>query len=586
MSNGGEARPTGKKPDKLRWVQWALIPMFFLIYSLHLTNKFYFDGVVFASIIEHGPPEKLFNPHHLLYSPLFYLIHRVLEGIFGPHILALKVMQWGNVLIGSIGVALLWGLIRRLAHDQGLAILVTLLGCFSFTWWHYSTDADVYMLSTLFLILAADRVEIVSRQRAPKNSDFIYIGIMQALSVLFHQLNVFFVVCVAACLFWKAIEGTKEERWRWWWTYTVSLAIPVATAYIAIGTIILGHTDFQSFMYWITEYGHESDYWIKSWTEIPLGTLNGYLMVFFHRATIDTSILDYDLRLAMEEGRIWKGVIKKVFGYYSLGFLFYCYLAALYNMKKYAAQYPKAAVFMLSWLAPYVIFQFFFMPTNYFYKLFIFVPLLTSFAWYGTVVITLERSWLKYLLFGLFIGFTGLTEPVLALIVLIFAVIFEVMRKYKNVLYRWGLFIMVAFLPMYNFIAGVQPESKVVTNPEVANAMELAHEFKDGDLLIFEGGYDYPDGWIISALTPARVITLTDLYEMSDDEEKEYLDDAATFGWTVYVHPNIIEGGEEIGRAAEKLGVTVTDLQSLIDQYQTEPAFQLDGRTYNRLIID
>jgi hypothetical protein len=579
-----------KPRDLYRWIPWVLVPAVFIIYASHPTRKFYFDGVVFASIIEHGPYEALFNPHHLLYTWLFSEIHNIFEKIAGTDIKALYIMQWANIALGSIGVGLIWKLVYKLVRDKGLALLVVLLGCFSFTYWHYSTDADVYIISTVFLLIAADRLVNITcgdhpENRTPVLNDFVFIGFFQALSVLFHQLNIFWTASVIGCLVFGTISGTRKERWKFWWIYLASLAIPVALAYSGIGIFVLKHNDPNSFMFWITEYGHESKYWISSWKEIPLGTMNGYLMVFFHRLSITPDILEYDLGLAMEQGRIFKGLLKKVFGYYALGFLFFMYLASLYNVKKYYMQFPKRAVLVFSWLAPYVIFQFFFMPTNYFYKIFMFVPLLTVFAWYGQISISSENRWLKWSLFALFVIFTSTQEPILAILVTIFILVFEFLTHRKNEIYRQGLIILMVFLGLYNYIAGIAPESRLKNNPEVMQAIQLEPYFKDGDLLIFDGGYDYPDGWIISALTRAKVISLEEFFETPQAERDGLIGDCEDLGGNVYLHPNINAESAQVNESATELGVPAEELMSVVGRYSRSDGFVLNGQEFEVLHV-
>jgi len=565
------------------WIPWTLVPLIFILFASHPTRRFYFDGVMFATYIEHGPWERLFNPHHLLYTYVMYILHNFFESVSGRDIKALYMMQWINIFLGSIGVALLWRLISRLVEDKGLALLVTLLGCFSFTWWHYSTDADVYIISTLFLLLAADRLETVIRHREPSNADFVVIGIFQALSVLFHQLNVFWVFCVMGCLIYIPTMGTSRVRWRWWWIYFISFLVPVAVAYLGVGIFALGLKNPGEFVYWITEYGHESGYWVSSWKEIPYLTLNGYLMAFFHRWALGPKLLEINLIQALEEGRFWKGILKKVLGYYSIGLLFYMYLAALYNLRKYQVQYPKKAVFCFSWLLPYVVFQLFFMPTNYFYKLFIFVPLLAIFAWYGQIVVKLEKKWIKWTLFLIFILGVATRDLILAALVLLFAIVFEIFQSRKDLVYRWGLFILVTFVGLYNFYAGIMPESKLANNPEVVQALRLDEYFKSGDMLIFEGGSDYIDGRIITALTEVDLVTLTRLYEMPESEFDSIIDSHVGDGGEVYIHPNITENTAQFREKVEESGVSQEELTSILDKYYLEPGFMLDGRIFYKL---
>lgn len=572
-----------RKLDLRRWAPWILAFAMFLIYASHPTRKFYFDGVVFASIIEHGPNEHLFNPHHLLYTWIFKILHDFLEGTLKQNIQALFLMQWANIIVGSLAVTVIWRLLSKLFSDSGFVLLLILLGCFSFTYWHYTTDANVYIISMLFLLLAADRFFEVIHHGEPKDRDFIIIGLLNAASVLFHQLNIFWISCVAGSLIFGIIPGTKSIRWRYWWIYFSSLAVPVAAAYLVVGVYILDNRTIQSFVFWTTRYGHEPSYWISDWKDIPLSTLNGYLMVFFHRPSITPNIMDYDLGLAMEEGRFWKGFLKKVFGYYSLGFLFFCYLSALYNVKKYVLQFRKQSIPVFWWLAPYVLFQFFFMPTNYFYKLFTFVPILAVFSWYASVDISREKRWFKLIVFGVFIIYTSVSEPVLGILVAIFAGVFEIFRNRKAFIYRWGIFILTAFLPLYNYIAGIYPESMLETNPEVKAAIDLQDDFHEGDLLIFEGGYDYPNGWIISALTPAKVLTLTSLHSVPDKGEK-IINDTIKSGGRVFIHPNITENGQILSKSAEKLGVSVDALISPLSMFEIVEGFSEKGKKYDQII--
>jgi hypothetical protein len=241
-------------------------------------------------------------------------------------------------------------------------------------------------------------------------------------------------------------------------------------------------------------------------------------------------------------------------------------------------------MFLVSWLAPYVLFQFFFMPMNYFYKLFIFVPLLGIFGWYGTIEVVPEKKWFKWSVFAFFIIFTAFFIPLLAILVTIFIVVFEVFQHRKNELYRWGLFILVVFLALYNNISGIQPESTLEHNPEVQHALELQDHFHDGDLLIFEGGYEYPEGWIIPALTRAEVVTLGELYSMTGDQREDLLNSVERSGGRIFVHPNITDMTDQFIRNADSLGINVDDLADLLKQYQWQEGFTLNDRLFVQMV--
>ncbi len=568
------------------WIPWVLVPLVFILYALHPTRWLWFDGVVFAAHIEHGNYQELFNPHHLLYTWLFYLIHNTIESTLNRPIQALFLMQWANIVLGAIGVGLMWTLLSRLIEDRVLALLVTLLACFSFSWWHYSTDADAYILSTCLLLLAAIKLEGIVHRRTPRNSDFIQIGLLHASCILFHQLGVLFIGCVAGCLFFSLVPGSRSERIRWWWIYFASMVVPLVIVYIGIGILVLGQTTPGAFLFWITEYGRDKHYWIKSFSNLVQENLNGYLKIFLHRDYIGPEVLNYDLKLAWEEGRFWKGILKVVFGHISLGFLFFCVLTAIYNLKKYALQFPGRALFVFSWFALYVPFQLFYYPGGYNHKIFILVPILALFAWIGKTDTSRETRWLKYTLFGIVVIFTLLDEPTLGISLALIMIAFEVFRAHKLLLFKWGLLILVVFVGVYNYIEAIAPESTLERNPEVAQALALVDNFQEGDILIFEGGDDYPDGWIITALTPARALTLEALHKMSSGQREAALSEAFDSGGRVYVHPNITEGSDALTRTAVEVGVTTEELLDMLDAYEWRDSFVEGGRKYIELVPD
>lgn len=133
---------------------WLVVLFVFLsaVYLAMPTAHHSFDAVVYAMDVQHavvtGSLERLWHDYHILYEPLGYALSAIGRPA-GLH--PLMMMEAGNALAGALLVTLLaaW-LIRRtgsplLAASGGLALGVT--GSF----WYYSTDAEPYVVSTLFL---------------------------------------------------------------------------------------------------------------------------------------------------------------------------------------------------------------------------------------------------------------------------------------------------------------------------------------------------------------------------------------------------------------------------------------------------
>ena len=259
-------------------------------------------------------------------------------------------------------------------------------------------------------------------------------------------------------------------------------------------------------------------------------------------------------------------------------------MTAIYNIRLFAREFPSRAKFAYLWLLPYVLFQIFFMPGNYYYKVFIYIPMFSMFAWIALADSSREKRWLKLLLFLPVVAWSLYDEPSLGITLVIIIAVFEIFRKWKQPIFRGFMLAMIIFIALYNYLFAILPESKLERNPEVVQALSLQDDFERGDVLIFEGGVEYPDGWIIMALTPAKTWTLEYLFNLSDSERNEIFDSVYESGGRIFVHPNITEKTVELHKAAEKIGTTVEELLRMLMDYRWEGGFINAERQYVELL--
>lgn len=145
-----------RHPDLVRRVMSAL---FFcgigLLYLSFPTKNYYWDGISFASAVESSTRfnSSLIHPHHLLYNVFGFVLYRLTE-LLGFHFRAIEVLQFTNCILSMCCAALLARFLQRVLQSYFIALVLTAAFSFSSTWWKYSTDADSYVLSVLFLLIA------------------------------------------------------------------------------------------------------------------------------------------------------------------------------------------------------------------------------------------------------------------------------------------------------------------------------------------------------------------------------------------------------------------------------------------------
>lgn len=108
------------------------------------------DSLAYLGNIRSGTASELFHPHHLVYEWCGWAVYHAALGLGyngGPEL----PVQAFNALMGALGIAVLWALLRRVVGRVAAASGCGLLGL-SYGYWWYSVEAEVYILSTLLLI--------------------------------------------------------------------------------------------------------------------------------------------------------------------------------------------------------------------------------------------------------------------------------------------------------------------------------------------------------------------------------------------------------------------------------------------------
>ena len=214
------------------------------------------DGVGYLLPIRDGDVAGIFNPYHLIYNWLGWTADHTARSVgFGGG--PMGPMQILDALLGAAGIGLLWVLLRTVTGGRTAAFGACGIVAFSYGYWGYSVDVEVYVLSTVLLIAALFAAWHASTHPSPRA--FAVLGVAHGFAVLGHNTNVLFgVVALAAlAITWRAIS--PSDRWRCIAAYAAG-GVAVVVPLYALAIPVVGLHSPREFYDWLTAYAQSGDW--------------------------------------------------------------------------------------------------------------------------------------------------------------------------------------------------------------------------------------------------------------------------------------------------------------------------------------
>lgn len=345
---------------KERFLPWVILLAVLLVYLAFPTKNYYWDGIAFAQTIENSSSlgADLIHANHLIYNAFGYLIYKFALGI-GFHVRAVSVLQVTNSILSALCAFTLFHILKISIRSTYLAAVLTLLFSFSATWWKFSTDVDAYIISVLFLLIS---FYLVLPNHAAKP---FLVALTHAVSMGFHQLAVFFFPVIALGIFLQSSSLTLRDRlWRIAQYGGATFLITFGSFYFCY-RLQTASPDFRSFIAWLTSYSPETGF-VFNLKDCVLFTVRGHFRLFFG-------------------GRF--NFLKEVINPFTIiltGILILaCILFVIQVIRKRqetlvakeketdgANHYRQLALLCAVWAITYLVFLFFWIPQNTFYRLF------------------------------------------------------------------------------------------------------------------------------------------------------------------------------------------------------------------------
>ena len=342
------------------WIRLIIFASIAAIYLCFPTRNYFFDGIDFAQTIEQTPAlhPSLFHPNHLIYNQVGALFYRLLLGL-GFNLRAVAALQNINSLLSVASAYVLFIILKSSLRSRYLCYALALLFAFSATWWKFSTDADAYVPSVLFLLISFYRALPNGKPR-PFLVAFIY-----GVSLCFHQIAIVFFPTLVLALFLQGASLSRRRRTINALIFGVAATLITLAAYVSSFYLVTGTFQLTRFLRWILSYAPDESFGFHPLDNLGY-TLRGHFRLFFGG------------RLNASKGLLSPSIVVLIIAIAALLLTFIFKIIRHFRRPDWQwlrtlRQDPRhrtLALLCLLWTTLYLTFLFFLMAHHTFYRLF------------------------------------------------------------------------------------------------------------------------------------------------------------------------------------------------------------------------
>ncbi len=261
---------------------WIATTLYILLFP---TRHYTADAVNNLVFIEQQNQFELWHSQHLLAQWPGYWLYQA----FGGQIRAWEAMRYAHALLAGATVALVFAAILELTSVLPIALVSGLVLWFSYGFWHYQSDPDIY--SAGYAAVALLLLAYVRYLHRPTTRRLWGLGLAAALAMLVHQLNLEWAGLIGLSLIWLAGRPAKGEALRVTWRqvglYALICAVIVGGVYVigylnASAALVQAGGSQPPFIGWVLGYFNKAQAGQATWgVSLQLNTLPlaGYTFV-------------------------------------------------------------------------------------------------------------------------------------------------------------------------------------------------------------------------------------------------------------------------------------------------------------------
>ena len=402
------------------------------LYLAFPTKVYYWDGIVFAQAIEDAASANisLAHPNHLIYNFVGYGFYKLLRG-FGADVRALTALQILNSILSATSATILFLILRDTLRSIYFSVCLTLLFALSATWWKFSTDANAYVPSVLFLLVS---FYLVLPDRKPRP---LLLALTFFVAMCFHQLAVIAFPVFALGVYLQDGALAIKRRFANASVFAVASVGLIVATYALVFYAATGSMNVARLLRWTASYSPDADTRFSLWSNL-MYSLRGEVRLFFGgRMSLLRGLMNPVVMLLLVLLAVAVLMLVPAVGWN---------LASLRRRWRDIRLSPRQKTVLLLallWSVVYLIFLFFWLPQNTFYRLF-YLPALI-------LILGLALS-----------AFPQLSER----------------RTYATALF-------VIAVALANFLFLIYPSSHVENNPPLEFALRMKREWSPGTIIYY-----------------------------------------------------------------------------------------------------
>ncbi len=164
---------------------FVVLLIFFLI-SIPGNKSEADDAFAYALLVDSGDAESIFAPRYLLFLPFFKLLSFIADQA-GLNWSSYQVMVYFNCVCSALVLLIVYQVYTRVLQQRRIA---SIWGClflaFSYAYWRYSVEAEVYMLSNLLCISTLYMLLLPSANTA---RNVIIAALIAGVAILMYKPN-------------------------------------------------------------------------------------------------------------------------------------------------------------------------------------------------------------------------------------------------------------------------------------------------------------------------------------------------------------------------------------------------------------
>lgn len=221
-----------------------------VVYAATLTQVHTFDALSYILDVSRKPWQQLFHPHHLAYGPFGAIMSALVTGVD-----VATALQCANAVAGSLGSAVFCAIVYRRWQRIDIALLATGSLAFSYAYWYYAVEVEVYTLATLCVMWI---LWLIMEPQPSRLRWQLSLALGMAGAVLFHQTNALLALPLLVRA-WPALRVPGNDRRGWVFAGAGAFLIVVsAYAWVMVG--VSGFDTYASAHQWLFDYV-DSGWW-------------------------------------------------------------------------------------------------------------------------------------------------------------------------------------------------------------------------------------------------------------------------------------------------------------------------------------